>query len=144
MEVHGGGLMGHFKVKKTEDVLAAHFFWLKMRRDVERYVSQYTTCNKAKSRLNPHGLYMPLPISSVPWEDISMSFVLELARTKRLRDSSFVGVDRFSKMAHFISCHKSDNVSHVANLFFPEIVHLYGVLNSIVSDRDAKFLSQFW
>jgi hypothetical protein len=144
MEVHGGGLMGHFKVKKTEDVLATHFFWLKMRRDVECYVSQYTTCNKAKSRLNPHGLYMPLPVSSVPWEDISMSFVLELARTKRLRDSSFVGVDRFSKMAHFISCHKSDNVSHVANLFFPEIVHLYGVLNTIVSDRDAKFLSQFW
>ncbi|KAK1664352.1 hypothetical protein QYE76_052511 [Lolium multiflorum] len=26
-EAHGGGLMGHFGVKKTEDVLAAHFFW---------------------------------------------------------------------------------------------------------------------
>jgi hypothetical protein len=25
-EAHGGGLMGHFRVKKTEDVLAAHFF----------------------------------------------------------------------------------------------------------------------
>jgi hypothetical protein len=25
-EVHGGGLMGYFGVKKTEDVLAAHFF----------------------------------------------------------------------------------------------------------------------
>jgi hypothetical protein len=25
-EAHGGGLMGHFGVKKTEDVLAAHFF----------------------------------------------------------------------------------------------------------------------
>jgi hypothetical protein len=25
-EEHGGGLMGHFGVKKTEDVLAAHFF----------------------------------------------------------------------------------------------------------------------
>jgi hypothetical protein len=39
-EVHGGGLMGHFGVKKTEDVLAAHFFWKKMRCDVERYVSR--------------------------------------------------------------------------------------------------------
>jgi hypothetical protein len=58
--------MGHFGVKKIEDVLAAHFFWLKMRRDVERYVSRGTTCNKAKSRLNPHGLYMPLPVPSVP------------------------------------------------------------------------------
>jgi hypothetical protein len=48
-EAHGGGLMGHFGVKKTEDVLAAQFFWPKMRRDVERYVSRCTTCNKAKS-----------------------------------------------------------------------------------------------
>jgi hypothetical protein len=28
-EAHGGGLMGHFGVKKTEDVLAAYFFWPK-------------------------------------------------------------------------------------------------------------------
>jgi hypothetical protein len=58
--------MGHFRVKKTEDVLVAHFFWSKMRRDVERYVSWCTTYNKAKSRLNPHSLYMPLSVSSVP------------------------------------------------------------------------------
>jgi hypothetical protein len=76
LEAHGGGFMGHFGVKKIEDVLATHFFWPKMRRDVERYVSRCMTCNKAKSRLNPHGLYMPLPISRVPWEDISMDFVL--------------------------------------------------------------------
>ena len=62
-------------MKKMEDVLATHFFWPKMRWDVERFVAHYTTCQKAKSRLNPHGLYMPLPIPSVPWEDISMDFV---------------------------------------------------------------------
>jgi hypothetical protein len=33
-EAHGGGLMGHFGVKKIEDVLAAHFFWPKMRHDM--------------------------------------------------------------------------------------------------------------
>jgi hypothetical protein len=82
-EAHGGGLMGHFEVKKIEDVLAAHFFWPKMRRDMERYVSRCSTCNKAKSRLNPHCLYMPLSITSVPWEDICMNFVLGLPRTKR-------------------------------------------------------------
>jgi hypothetical protein len=48
-EAYGGGLMGHFGVEKIEDVLSAHFFWPKMRRDVERYVSRCTTCNKTKS-----------------------------------------------------------------------------------------------
>jgi hypothetical protein len=66
LEAHGGGLMGYFRVKKTEEVLAAHFFWPKMRHDVERYVSRCMTCNKAKSQLNSHSLYMPLPVSSVP------------------------------------------------------------------------------
>jgi hypothetical protein len=125
-------------------VLPAHFFCLKIRRDVERYVSWCTNCNKDKSRLNPHGLYMPLPVPNVPWEDISIDFILELPRTKRGRDSIFVFVDRFSKMAHFIPCHKSDNASHVADLFFFKIVRLHDVLNTIVSDRDAKFLIHFW
>ena len=28
---------------------------------MERFVARCTTCQKDKSRLNPHGLYLPLP-----------------------------------------------------------------------------------
>ena len=45
-------------------------------------VARCATCQKAKSRLNPHGLYMPLHVPSTPWADISMDFVLGLPRTK--------------------------------------------------------------
>jgi hypothetical protein len=143
-EAHGGGLMGHFGVKKTDDILTAHFFWPKMRRDVVRFDARCTTSQKAKSRLNPHGLYMPLYVPSIYWEDISMDFMLGLPKSKRGCDNIFVVVDRFSKMTHFIQCHKTDDASHIADLFFKEIVRLYGVLNTIISDHNTKFLSHFW
>uniref|UniRef100_A0A2N9I2K4 Reverse transcriptase n=1 Tax=Fagus sylvatica TaxID=28930 RepID=A0A2N9I2K4_FAGSY len=139
-EAHGGGLMGHFGVRKTLDMLHEHFFWPKMKRDVERVCSRCVTCRQAKSRVLPHGLYTPLPVPSAPWVDISMDFVLGLPRSRKGRDSIFVVVDRFSKMAHFISCHKTDDATHIADLFFREIVRLHGVPRSIVSDRDVKFL----
>ncbi|KAK7379835.1 hypothetical protein VNO78_34255 [Psophocarpus tetragonolobus] len=143
-ESHEGSLMGHFGVQKTLEILQEHFFWPHMKRYVHKFCDHYIVCKKAKSKVKPHGLYTPLPVPEYPWTDISMDFVLGLPKTKNGKDSVFVIVDRFSKMAHFIPCKKVDDASHVADLFFKEIVRLHGLPRSIVSDRDAKFLSHFW
>ena len=143
-EAHGGGLRGHFGVVKTLDVLHEHFYWPKMKKNVQRICDKCITCRKAKSRTQSHGLYTPLPVPKEPRVDISMDFILGLPRSKWGRDSIFVVVDRFSKMTHFIPSHKTDDATNIADLFFREILRLHGVPKGIVFYRYVKFLSYFW
>ena len=119
--------MGHFGEFKTYSMLCEHFYWLKMRKDVNKVCKKCFKCKEAKSKTQPHGLYTPLDVPSEPWVDISMDFVLGLPKTRRHHDSIFVVVDRFSKMAHFIPCNKRDDATNIANLFFKKVVRLHGI-----------------
>ena len=73
-----------------------------------------------------------------------MDFILDLPRTARKNDSIYVVVDRFLKIAYFLSCSKASNASKIACLYSNKVIWLHGLPESIVYDRDVRFISYFW
>jgi hypothetical protein len=141
---HSGGSVGHFGHDKTFTKLISSYYWPGMRKKVIKSINRCRIYQHAKERRQKNGLYQPFPIPERPWDEISMDFMLGLTRMQRGCDSIFLVVDRFSKMEHFIPCQKTSDATHVANLFFKEVVRIHGLPRSIFSDKDTKLVGHFW
>ena len=73
-----------------------------------------------------------------------MDFVTKLPRTASGHDTICVIVDRLTKSAHFLPMREDDEIEKLMRLYLKEVVSKHGVLLSIISDRDGKFVSHFW
>jgi len=124
-------------------MIRENYFWLRMSKDVQDLLKRCATCQFAKSHSLPQWLYIPLPVPSVHWVDVSMDFILGLPKIQRNKESVFVLVDRFSKTAHFIDCNKTNDAIDVVEVYFKEVMRLHGIPRSIAFDCDTKFLSHF-
>ncbi|KAA0051289.1 reverse transcriptase [Cucumis melo var. makuwa] len=115
-----------------------------MQDDIESYVKTCLVCQQDKGEQQlPAGLLEPLPIAEKPWDSVTMDFIVALPKSHGF-GTIMVVVDRFSKYATFIPCSPDVKVDEAARLFFKNVVKLWGIPKSIISDRDPRFTGKFW
>jgi len=142
---HDSKIAGHLGVEKTGDLIFRNYYWPKMLDDIKIYVQTCDTCQKTKSSNKaPNGLLTPLEIPGQRWENISMDFIVDLPVTSSGHDAVVVFVDRLSKMVHLAPTKKTATAEDTAKIFFEVVFKHHGLPKDIVSDRDAKFISDFW
>ncbi|GJZ74906.1 putative reverse transcriptase domain-containing protein [Tanacetum coccineum] len=73
-----------------------------------------------------------------------MDFVTNLPKTEGGQDMIWVIVDRLTKSAHFLPAKENDSMEKLTRQYVKEVVSRHGVPVSIISDRDGRFVSQFW
>ncbi|GJV29681.1 putative reverse transcriptase domain-containing protein [Tanacetum coccineum] len=73
-----------------------------------------------------------------------MDFVIKLPKNVSCPDTIWVIVDRLTKSTHFLPMREDDTLEKLMRRYLKEIVSKHGVLVSIISDRDGKFISHFW
>jgi len=141
---HSSALGGHSGVGATYHRMRKLFYWKGLKADVDNFVKQCEICQKSKhSTTLPAGLLQPLPIPSRVWQDISMDFIEGLPKSEGYT-VILVIIDRLTKYGHFIPLKHPYTATIVAHAFLDNIVKLYGLPRSIVSDRDQIFTSRFW
>jgi hypothetical protein len=125
--------------------LKSRYWWYGMKRAISKYVALCDNCQRVKvEHQRPAWLLQPLKIPQWKWEEISMDFIVGLHTTQSGYDSIWVIVDRFSKVAHFISVMTTYKGAKLVELYIARIVCLHGVPKKIVSDRGTQFTSRFW
>jgi len=113
--------------------------------NIFNFVHKCLVCQQVKAEhKKPLGLLVPVPIPEWKWYQIAMDFVTGLPRTSQGLDTVWVVVDRLTKSAHFLPFRINYSMERLAQVYIREIVKLYGVPESIVSNRDPRFQSRFW
>ncbi|CAL8989416.1 unnamed protein product [Prunus brigantina] len=143
-ECHDSKWAGHPGTHRTLALMSEAYYWPQMREDVDSFVRTCLVCQQDKTlQKQPGGLLEPLPVTTRPWESLSMDFIVSLPKSEGC-GSILVVVDRFTKYATFIPAPADCNAEETARLFLKHVVKYWGIPKSIISDRDTRFTGKLW
>jgi hypothetical protein len=137
-------IVGHKAARKTRDYVSRWFWWPTLAKDVESFCKSCGICQTTKTgTAKPKGLLHSLPIPDAPWQSIAMDFVGPFPECMGY-DYLLVVIFRLTSLVHLIPTTTRAKATEIAWLFLKDIVRLHGLPETIVSDRDSKFVSKFW
>ena len=143
-EAHDQASSAHPSAKKTYQLLSQKYYWKGMEATCKRYVRNCLACRKAHPRqTRVPGLIHPLPIPNRPMQHLCIDFK-EFPKDKAGYDQIMVVIDRLSKQAISIPCHKTIDARGMAELFVQWVYRFGHTPETIISDRGPQFVSSFW
>jgi len=147
---HDDPLHGHPGITRTMELIKRHYEFPNMKDKVSKFIKQCVSCQQNKHSTHAkYGEAQAMEPPTAPWTNITMDFVTQLPVsrdpvTDYTYDSIFVVVDRFTKAAEFVPFRHSYTAEQLARVFLDRIVRHHGIPESIISDRDKLFTSNYW
>jgi hypothetical protein len=134
----------HMGPEKLWQRLATRFYWSRMKVDITTFCLSCDICQKIKPALSKlRGYLISNPIPSFPYSSVSMDFIVHLPWSEGF-NAVFVVVDRLTKHANFIPTTTGLSAIEFGSLFTRRVICKFGIPESIITDRDPRWTSQFW
>jgi transposase InsO family protein len=147
---HDDPLHGHPGITRTMELIKRHYEFPNMKDKVTKFIKKCVSCQQNKHSTHArYGEAQAMEPPTAPWTNITMDFVTQLPTSKDpvtgyAYDSIFVVVDRFTKFAEMIPFRHSYTAEQLARVFLDRIIRHHGIPESIISDRDKLFTSNYW
>ena len=133
--------IGHFGSQHTNEYIWQWYWWPYQAKNIQEFCITCDTCQCSKpSNKLPAGNHHPLPIPIKPWDSIGMDFIGPFPESKGF-NYLWVIICCMTSMVHLTPVHTTMTAMQLSWIYKHEIVHLHGLPNTIVSDRDSKFTS---
>lgn len=124
----------------------ASFYIRKLARQLRTYVAHCPQCQLHRTgRHSPYGSLRPIQSPAIPFHTVTIDFILALPVTTGGYDTILTVTCKFSKRVLLIAGKSTWSAEQWADAFLAAVLgHDWGVARAIVSDRDRKFMSDFW
>jgi len=114
---HDSLVAAHFGQEKTIEIVTRDFYWKGLVEWIRDYVRSCDECQHSKSpRHTKYGLLQLLEVPYAAWSSISTDIITQLPESKDTTQIMVV-VERFMKMAEFISLQENTTAKDVADTF---------------------------
>ena len=99
-------------------------------------------CQRMKNRMEaPAGKLKLSEVPERPWTYLTVDFITKLPLVAG-KDAILVVCDRLFKMTHFVTITEGKSAEGLTRLFRNNVWKLYGLLESMVSDRGPQFAAE--
>ena len=133
----------HQGIARTKAKLKEKFFWVRLSRDVESYVSSCSTCSQNKK----NKCYGKAPLTEyqagAPMERVHIDFIGPLPRTERGNEHCLMMVDQFTKWVECIPL-PSQKAEVTARAAVDEFFSRFGFPFQLFSDQGRNFESKLF
>lgn len=139
-------LSNHGGYHRCHDRISHNFFIRHLSQHLRAYIAHCPACqpNQTK-RHKPYGSLVPIATPAIPFHTISMDFVVSLPPTKLGNDCLLNVTCKASKKMLLIPGQLTWTAAKWAEVFIRTLMqHDWGVPRSVISDRDSRFMSDFW
>jgi hypothetical protein len=139
---------GHLTYEYLVIPLTLQFWWPKFTARIKSLLKKCRPCleNKAATTLKPglsNEMKTHTPLSR--WNVIHCDFLSNLEPSPRTQCDGVVGITcRFSSRIHIWPITTTITGASFASMFIEKYIPLHGVPTEIISDRDPRFMSEFW